>query len=283
VLALYDEDDRTVSTMVLPIVVQLAMAEARIGEFATAAELVDGFLAELGQRGGPATRGTLHETRARIALAARDSVGARLHLTQMEQWFRPTENPALVARCEQLRRELDAGGVEKKATSSEPVDTGLSPTEEVRRAMRGCTTREQRFERALELLLERTSGRSGQLFSYADGRLVAEASRGQTTPEAVRDRLLQHFVKLEGDSELEATATESGVTELDSGVAPLGEHSEEHRFFVLMARDGSERRPVAAAVIAAGRRQLHPPLASLLSTLAEELLERDPVTVSVSR
>ena len=281
VLELYEEDDRTASSMLVPILVQLALTEARLGEFEIAAERIDLFLAELGDRGGPATRGSLHEARIRIALAASDAIGARLHFTHMEQWFRPTENPALVARCEQLRREIEAFAPDKPPTST--LDVGLPPTEEVRKAVRECSTRKQRFERVLELLLAQTGGRGGQLFSYEDGRLVIAASRGQLAPEAVRDLLQRHLAQFQCEKQPDATESASGVTELNSGVASLGARSEEHRLFVLATCDGPDRTHVAAAVIAAGRRPLHPPTASMLAAMAEAILDHDPVTVSASR
>jgi hypothetical protein len=121
-LSLYDAADRQVCAMFTPLLVEVAMAEAHAGDLLRAATRLEDYLKELGERGGPTTRGALHEARARVALLGSDLHGAREHLAQMERHVLPTENPALVARAERLRRAIDqAGGDDLRDTQQFPV------------------------------------------------------------------------------------------------------------------------------------------------------------------
>jgi hypothetical protein len=111
VLALLDPEERTITTMVVPLISELALLEAELGE-PSAGQRIDDYLIEIGSRGGPVTRGTLHEARAQIALMSGDRATAREHLVHVKRWFLPTENPVLIARCERLQREIASGIVD---------------------------------------------------------------------------------------------------------------------------------------------------------------------------
>ena len=76
-LSLLDADDRGVTTMVVPLITELALLDAELGEPAAAARRIEDYLAQIGDRGGPVTLGTLHEARAQIALALRRRPRAR--------------------------------------------------------------------------------------------------------------------------------------------------------------------------------------------------------------
>ena len=60
-----------VTTMITPLIVELALIEAQLGDAPGAIARIEGYLEEIGERGGPTTRGVLHEARARIALVGR--------------------------------------------------------------------------------------------------------------------------------------------------------------------------------------------------------------------
>lgn len=105
-LALYTPRDQVATSLLTPLHVEVALAEAEAGELATARGRIESALATMGTRGGPATRGTLHEAAARIAIVAGDRELAKLHLREVEHCFRPTRNPVLIGRCERLRRAV---------------------------------------------------------------------------------------------------------------------------------------------------------------------------------
>ena len=79
VLALLDADDRQAPNVVVPVITELALIEAQYGEPA-AAQRIDEYLAEIGERGGPLALGTLHEARAQVALMEGDILRAGKHL-----------------------------------------------------------------------------------------------------------------------------------------------------------------------------------------------------------
>jgi hypothetical protein len=105
-LALYEPRELVATSVLTPLHVELALAEAEAGELDTARERIDSALSRTTERGGPATRGTLHEAAARIALVAGNRERAVAHQLEMERCFRPTGNPLLIARCERLKRAI---------------------------------------------------------------------------------------------------------------------------------------------------------------------------------
>jgi len=121
-LALYEPRELIATSVLTPLHVELALAEAEAGEIEAARERIEGALVRSIERGGPTTRGTLHEAAARIALVAGDRERAIAHQLDMERSFRPTGNPLLVARCERLKRAI-ARVKKKPAPGGELRDT----------------------------------------------------------------------------------------------------------------------------------------------------------------
>jgi hypothetical protein len=117
-LELYGPRDLVATSFLTPLHAEVALAEAVAGEIATARGRIEGALARTGDRGGPTTRGTLHEAAARIALVAGDRELAQAHLREVEHCFRPTRNPVLIGRCERLRRAV---GRTKRPTDNSAV------------------------------------------------------------------------------------------------------------------------------------------------------------------
>ncbi|HMI93055.1 MAG TPA: hypothetical protein VK509_16910, partial [Polyangiales bacterium] len=161
-LSVLDADDLGVTTMVVPLIAELALLDAQLGQPEAAVRRIEDYLALLGERGGPLTLGTLHETRAQVALLAGDGQAAREHLARVKYWFLPTENPVLIARCERLQREVASGNLD---VSTRPAyDAGASSIELLRAAMREGVTAKQRATGVLDLLLKESGAQSGYLF-----------------------------------------------------------------------------------------------------------------------
>jgi hypothetical protein len=278
-LSYFDAEDRSVCTMLAPLVAEVAWAQAVLGDVAGAAARIDDYLEELGDRAGPTTRGILHETRSRVAQRANDPAAARLHLALMQHCFRSTENPALIARCERLQRELAAVGSLAQGSQRDTLDLGLPTSEHVLAVLHRCEGHQQRFDRALELLLEHTRGPGGYLLSYDEGELTVVSPRGpDELPEAVRERLRSEIANYAGNEE--RTASTGSTVRLESAVATLMDPADRYRTFILSRERAGRRAVVAAAAIAMGRRPLRAPLAAFLSALAEGLAE--PVSTSVA-
>src|SRR5205823_1176653 len=80
----------------------LALAEGALGEHAAAARRLDEAIAHAAPFDSPLLSGSLHEARARVALAAGDSIAFHQHLAETEHLFRRSRNPALVGRAQRL-------------------------------------------------------------------------------------------------------------------------------------------------------------------------------------
>ena len=149
----------------------------------------------------------------------------------MERWFRPTKNPALIARCERRRREIEMRlGDARVPRTSDTRGLALPASELVRRALACGASSEQRWQRALTLLLEHARGTHGCLASHSAGRLqcLAEVGRGALT-EQEQARLLAAIARHES-SDRDATVAMSIPSSSDlttakrSGTDGLGAH-----------------------------------------------------------
>ncbi|HEX3771888.1 MAG TPA: hypothetical protein VHV30_13520, partial [Polyangiaceae bacterium] len=107
-LAEITDDDREFTTLFLDLDLEMATAQAGLGEVDEAMERIDGLLDRFHECDNPLVQGCLHDARARIAWKA-GRVAEYVHgLSMVERWFRPTGTPALVAKCDRLAGLRDA-------------------------------------------------------------------------------------------------------------------------------------------------------------------------------
>ena len=83
----------------------LAQAEAELGNFVRASELVDGCFERAGRFDNPLAMGSVHRARARIALLAGDNASFERHLASTSERFAATENPWLIQQTDALRAD----------------------------------------------------------------------------------------------------------------------------------------------------------------------------------
>ena len=107
VLARIDPEDLTFPVMNLNLPVELALAEAGLGNFALARTSLDELLAQHGPNRGPLTLASLHDAYLQVALREKDFACCAAHLERLEDWARPTGIASLLERCEVLRRDLE--------------------------------------------------------------------------------------------------------------------------------------------------------------------------------
>jgi hypothetical protein len=202
----------------------------------------------------------LHEARAYVALMAEDVVTARAQLLEMQRWFLPTENPALIARCERLSREIESDHSDL-STARDTLDLSQPSPDHARAQLRRCEPA-QRYQRALELLIDQTGSVSGYLFSHEGGELRLCAQSGVDAPsDALRAHVLAHIERYGNDDAArtlqaaEASATQSGTSETTYRV-------------VVLAPAGHASDTVAVAALAIGRRGLRMPARAFTAALA---------------
>lgn len=75
---------------------QLAIAEAQLGDLASATARLDALLVSAERLGNPLELGLFHRDRAQLALLARDHAAFDQHYAAMERHFQATRNPALM-------------------------------------------------------------------------------------------------------------------------------------------------------------------------------------------
>ena len=107
VLARIDPEDLTFPVMNLNLPVELALAEAGLGNFALARTSLDELLAQHGLNRGPLTLASLHDAYVRVALREKDLACCAEHLERLEGWVRPTGIASLLERCEVLKRDVE--------------------------------------------------------------------------------------------------------------------------------------------------------------------------------
>jgi hypothetical protein len=97
-----DDDDREYVTLFLDLDIEMANAQAGLGETEAALARLEMLIERFRATEHPLALGSLHEARARIAWKAGRVADYAYSLTQVEHWFRRTGTPALVAKCERL-------------------------------------------------------------------------------------------------------------------------------------------------------------------------------------
>jgi tetratricopeptide (TPR) repeat protein len=102
-----DEGDRELVAMSQIVFVELALAEARLGNFDEAERSLEALLARHLPLEGPLTLGALYEARAAVALLREQRDEARRYLEQMSLWYTRTGLASLAARSELLFANLD--------------------------------------------------------------------------------------------------------------------------------------------------------------------------------
>ncbi|HVW30573.1 MAG TPA: AAA family ATPase [Polyangiaceae bacterium] len=106
-LATMDDGDRELVAMNLIVLTELALAEARLGNFTEAEKQLDALLAKHLPFEGPLTLGALFEARATVAMLKTERETARTYFQQMASWYDKTALPSLAARSESLLSSLE--------------------------------------------------------------------------------------------------------------------------------------------------------------------------------
>jgi tetratricopeptide (TPR) repeat protein len=113
------DSDLVVMNQIVP--TELALSEARLGNFEAAERTLDTLIEKHLPLEGPLTLGMFYEARARVAQLRGEREAARGYLSQMDEWYQRARLPSLAAHSELLWAELE----ERTAASSVPADFDL--------------------------------------------------------------------------------------------------------------------------------------------------------------
>jgi len=94
--------DHEYVTMFLHVEMEHALALSGMGQHEQAFAAIDALIKRYGASNHPLVQGGLQETRAQIAWMAGDSEEYAFSLAKCEHWYRPTNTPTLIAKCERL-------------------------------------------------------------------------------------------------------------------------------------------------------------------------------------
>jgi len=101
-LSVQSPADLSFPAQVSSVQVELARAQAALGEHARAGDELDALIESHTHERGPLTLGMLHQARAEVALAAGDLALYQFHFARMKLWYLPSGIPSLIQQCEQL-------------------------------------------------------------------------------------------------------------------------------------------------------------------------------------
>ena len=94
--------DREYVSHFLGLDIQLAIADAGLGDFASGMSRLEGLLKRFADCDHPLEHGLLHDARARIAFASGDVGTYERSLSEVEHWFVNTGTPILIAKYKRL-------------------------------------------------------------------------------------------------------------------------------------------------------------------------------------
>jgi hypothetical protein len=271
-LAVLSEDDLAYVFANLHVQIELALAEAGLGQLEVAALRIDNLLARHGAGGGLLTLGALHEARARIALSARDLEVARKHVERADTLYRKTELASLISLSASLRRQL--GKAENpRSTGSDDEDNGSYGMHAMMRAQlmlnaQSGTLLTERAARGLQLALELSSADGGFIVLARNaGEPVAHLGGDPPTPELVT---WAEQSMLDAGIDEQTVMTEEVHSEIDSNYKIVGDM----RYCVvpLWARQGREDQVVAALVLGFTNRVPRIPEPAVMRAIAAHLV-----------
>jgi hypothetical protein len=123
-LAQMTDADREYVSLFLNVDLQMAIAQAGVGEVDAGLARIDGLLERFREHDHPLLKALLYEARGRVTWMAGKLDDYRHAVAMMEHWARPTGTPALIAKWERLA-ELEGGALTRRAP---PVsDASMSP------------------------------------------------------------------------------------------------------------------------------------------------------------
>jgi hypothetical protein len=210
--------------------IPLALAQAKLGEHRVACERLERIIA---QREAAQMEGVVvawvYEARARVALDMGDAASFdRYSKACAEQYKRSGGNPALAAKYERLMQEARLAGVTLCVDAADAIAAQITSTPastidldqeiaEVAGALASCTGRQQRAQRALELLLEKSGTSQGHLFLLNEVGLALAAS---THDDVIDDAVISVMEKLTRTLWEEHASTVQAMNEPEDAETP---------------------------------------------------------------
>jgi hypothetical protein len=224
----------------------LALAEAKLGDHATAARRLDALIAER-VHVRPAFLAADYEARARVAIAAKDAEVAERFLMLATNHHGPDANASLLARrgrlLDEAKRaglELDmpVSGFESEVLGSVRPAAVVTPSHLLTSIDR-LVDKDARAKRGLELLVQAAGARGGYLYYVEKETLLCKATF-HTNPDTELDRFAKGYFQQQNE-QVAMTTIFTEVTDAEHlGVATWTSRDGTVYRIALMPREGSE-------------------------------------------
>ncbi|HET8932322.1 MAG TPA: hypothetical protein VFN67_02730, partial [Polyangiales bacterium] len=241
--------DQTFPGLYLGLHIELALADAGLGNFASAAERLDRLIQEHSAHGGALSLGELHEARVRVAAAMRDSAALEHHLGCLERWRNATGEAALIARAQQLAialRQKVSGQLPSLRPAGSETEGPQARTVIHRLRHGGARTLEGSAEWIMEQLGEYADIRAGHVFLWSNAELFCVATRGEMPdPAEFRSFMLERLSDDGGDDETTLVDLEGASADKDVIVLRNGSY----RLLRLFTSSATSGVPVAALLL----------------------------------
>lgn len=265
-LARLSPDDLSFVLITLRVQIELALAEAGLGDLDRADAQLEELLQRHGTTTGPLTTGAIHEARAWVALRREDLPAAGEHLAAMREHFAPTGIRSLDEHVEALERRIEqAKSGTDAAHSGRPQALSSDDAHLMTRVrlilMQSERGSQQQARSGLQIALELTGADTGFL-------LLPDNDNAQTL----------HWLRDEPGSELVAWAkkrlklVENDVTLIDDGAQDDSiKVVEGMQYCVLPLWNAEQTQASAALVLGFLSRTPHYPSQSVLREIGRHL------------
>jgi hypothetical protein len=164
-------EDMSFPAMNLGLPIELAIAQAGLGEAHLAVASLEALVVQHRPANGPLTLGALHEALTRVALMQGDETRCRAQLAQMEKYYRGTDVPSLIARCEGFSKEIQRRFASEGALAEGAADGSIGSS-----TSSGTTTGVTLIERELTQATSLPDFASRALRVLSDGVPEARAA-----------------------------------------------------------------------------------------------------------
>jgi tRNA A-37 threonylcarbamoyl transferase component Bud32 len=201
-LAQLSHGDLKFPGLYLGLQIELALAQAGLGDLHGAAERLDALIREHTSHGGPLTLGELHEARVRVAAGMRDRAALEHHIERLLLWRSQCGEAALMARAQHLAkssRNAIAGIVPTVRPSGGESVAPQARTVIHRLRHGGARTLAASAEWIMDQLGEYADIRAGHVFLWSNGELWCVASRGEIPDPAEFERFVRERLSDEHD------------------------------------------------------------------------------------
>jgi hypothetical protein len=237
----------------------------------TAKEQLDALLLLHTPNQSAVTLGSLHDARARVALAEHAFSEAREHLAQMETHYRTTGIATLIELVAALRRQIDGTENPRDAVAARKQlrerTAHVMLRVQLMLSQHGATVAVERAQKGLQVALELSSADEGFLL-MAHGGSEPIAHLGNKRP--TRELIAWAQQSMLDAAEDEATVMTSDVaSQVDTSHKLIGQTR--YGVVPLWARHGAQERVVAALVLGFDNRLPRMPEPAVMHAIAKHL------------